>query len=176
MVKYPPGQRPSGSTTRAGERFLNYWWFLWRSWRLYSYKSSWIIDDFSEDSSQGFSLPGFPHYRLSHPFWTHKEQKGNKFSKNVFLIWRSDVEYFFQMWGGGLDKATQDLYDLKGWWLGDYLDYIIYNLQFAEISPSYLNVKVKAKLPKTKKLFPLECSLVLVVLCGCEKEQNRQKD
>ena len=35
---------------------------------------------------------------------------------------------------------------------------------------------VKAKLPKTKKLFPLECSLVLVVLCGCEKEQNRQKD
>ena len=60
--------------------------------------------------------------------------------------------------------------------MGDYLDYIIYDLQFAESSPSYLNVKVKAKLPKTKKLFPLECLLVLVVLCGCEKEQNRQKD
>ena len=24
LVKDPPGQRPSGSTTRAGERFLNY--------------------------------------------------------------------------------------------------------------------------------------------------------
>ena len=129
LVKDPPGQRPSGSTTKAGERFLNYWWFLWRLWRLYSYKSSWIIDDFSEDSSQGFSLPGFPHYRLSHPFWTHKEQKGSKFSRNMFLISRSEVEYFFQIWGGGLDKATQDLYDLKGWWLGDDLDYIISNLQ-----------------------------------------------
>ena len=141
------------------------------------YKSSWIIDDFSEDSSQGFSLPGFPHYRLSHPFWTHKEQKGSKFSRNMFLIWRSEVEYFFQICVcvlGGLDKATQDLYDLKGWWLGDDLDYIISNLQrsahLISMSKSNLNYQ------RLKKLFPLECSLVLVVLFGCEKEQTRQKD
>ena len=156
--------------------------------------ASWIIDDFCEDCEdctptrvlellmiflkihRKASLSQGSPITASHILSEHtRNRREASFQKMCFLSEGLMLNISFRC-GGGLDKATQDLYDLKGWWLGDYLDYIIYNLQFAEISPSYLNVKVKAKLPKTKKLFPLECSLVLVVLCGCEKEQNRQKD
>ena len=139
------------------QEFLNYWWFFWRFIaRLLS--------------------PRVPPLPPLTSFLNTQGTEGKQVFKKCVSYLKIWCWIFLSDVGGGLDKATQDLYDLKGCWLGDYFDYIIYNLQFAEIRPSYLNVKVKAKLPKTEKFFPLECLLVLVVLCGCEKEQSRQKD
>ena len=116
------------------QEFLNYWWFFWRFIaRLLSPR-----------------VPPLP------PLTSFLNTQGTE-GKQVFKKCVSYLKvwcwiFLSDVGGGGLDKATQDLYDLKGWWLGDYLDYIIYDLQFAEISPSYSNVKVRVKLPKTKKV------------------------
>ena len=143
------------------QEFLNYWWFFWRFIaRLLSPRVPPLPPLTSFLNTQGTEgKQVFKKYVSYLKVWSW-----------IFLL---DVCVCWGERGRELDKATQDLYDLKGWWLGDDLDYIISNLQRSAhlISMS----KSKQSYQRLKKLFPLECSLVLVVLCGRAEQTERLK-